>query len=166
MKLELTTTGCEHNCVIYEKKKCFSSIKINGIEFSHKEDGFNVVIYDNESGEIKTDYFRWFKRKSAYRWRTFRDFFTKINTSSTVIVVLQNMCANFDKKWYRFLSDSSNILISHKDLYRYDTAILVGCKLACPRVVQGAIPYNYYGVSDKYTKNITFTIPGKISFAL
>ena len=159
--LNLTTTGCEHNCVLYDGI-CPSSIKVNGKEMSPQKDGFNILVIDNVSGEMKTDFFRWFSRLSPFKWKDFYKYFKGINSSSTVIVVLQNMCKFFDKNWYTLLKDASDIKISHIPKNKYDAAILVGCKISCPDVILGSIPFNYYGHYDEFTETITFAIGSKL----
>ena len=169
VSLKLKATGCEHNCMEYaDNTTCSSSIIVNGKEKSPKKDGFNILVIDNFSGHMTSAHFLWSSSlddsKSLPNYKKFHTFFNRIKSSSIIIILFQNMCDYFHQEWYKFLTQHADVKLIHLNKSTYYIAILVACKISCPKVSKGAIPYSYSGPHSQreHTTLISFRLRSKL----
>merc|ERR1712142_1447526 len=84
--LNISTTACQQNCIIYDKRQaCSANVYVNGRQMSQSQDGFNVVVVDLVSGEMASDYFRWFRSSYIAEREEFVGWFDKVKNGSIVI---------------------------------------------------------------------------------
>ena len=167
MPVHVKTTGCSHNCTLpSSNSSCLSSILINGTEYSHQQDGFNIAVIDDKSGRILTRHFSYLARTSnkslvshaLAKATSFRKFFDNVKDNSTVVVVLQNVYSRFYKRWYSILQESGISLPKH--LQSYCIAIIVGCKGPCINRSSIPLPFSYYGSTQSYKMSFIISVNG------
>ena len=91
----------------------------------------------------------------------FEQFLGNVTRDTTVVMVLQNICSHFDKRWYQYIQNGGiDIAPLPKYWHSHDLAVVVGCKGSCPHWSSIPLPFGYFGRDKEFKKTFSFFVNG------